>query len=91
MFTRIGLHTFTIYNTPARVSTVKLTDTEYETMVMFDDGEEIESVTTHTLAEAKKTHNKLMNKYNDLVYEGSIEKLLGADNYGQFVHTVIAC
>jgi len=91
MFTRIGLHTFTIYNTPARVSTVKLTDTEYESMVMYDDGEEIESVTTYSLEKAKATHNRLVNKYNDLVYEGSIDKLLGADNYGQFVTAVITC
>lgn len=91
MFKRIGLHTFTIHNTAARVSTVQITENMFETMVMYDDGEEIEVVTTHTLSEAKKTHNEIMNKYNDLIYENSIAKLLGAENYGQFVHTIVAC
>ena len=88
---RIGLHTFTIHNTAARISTIQITENEFETMVMYDDGDEIECITTHTLAEAKKTHNKLMNKYNDIVYNGSTAKLLGVENYGQFVHTVVAC
>lgn len=88
---RIALHTMYYYQEKAVISTVKIYG-YYETMVMWEkDGEEIESVRTYSLEEAKKTHNALVNKYNDMIYEGSINKLLGAVNYGQFVKTVKAC
>ena len=88
---RIALHTMYYYQEKAVISTVKIYG-YYETMVMWvKDGEEIESVRTYSLEEAKKTHNELVNKYNDMIYEGSINKLLGAVNYGQFVKTVKAC
>lgn len=88
---RIGLHTFNIFNTDAMISTVQLGENEFETMVMFDDGDELECIRTKNVADAKKTHNEMVNKYNDRVYEGSTAKLLGAVNYGQFVKTVVAC
>lgn len=88
---RIALHTFHFCESPAMVSTIQLCTNLFETMVMYYDGEEIECIRTHTLQEAKKTHNRLMNKYNDLCYEGSTAKLLGAANLGQFMHTVQSC
>ena len=90
MTERIALHTMVIYNTKAMISTVKIFG-EYETMVMFEDGDEIESRTSATFEEARKAHNELVRKYNDKIYEGSTAKLLGAVNLGQFVHTVKAC
>ena len=42
---RIALHTFYIYNEPAMISTVNMFGT-YETMVMMDDGDELESYRT---------------------------------------------
>lgn len=89
--TRIALHTFIFCNAPARISTVQLADNLYETMVMFDDGDELEVIQTETLAEARKTHNEVMHRWNDRLYEGSIAKLLGAANYGQFVTPVVTC
>lgn len=88
---RIALHTMYYYQEKAIISTVKIYG-YYETMVMYErDGEEIESIRTYSLDEAKATHNRLVNEYNDRIYEGSINKLLGAVNYGQFVKTVKAC
>lgn len=61
-------------------------------MIMYEeDGEELECVKSNTLEEARKTHNRIMHKYNDLIYDGSIEKCLGFANIGQFVKTVKAC
>ena len=88
--TRIALHTMFIYNNKAMISTVKIGNI-YETMVMFDDGDELESFRTDSLDEAKSTHNKLMHKYNDMIYEGSLQKHLGVANLGQFVKTVVSC
>ena len=88
---RIAMHTMYYYQEKAVISTVKIYG-YYETMVMYErDGEEIESVRTYSLEDAKATHNRLVNEYNDRIYEGSINKLLGAVNYGQFVKTVKAC
>lgn len=87
---RIALHEMVWLNTNAIISTVKLFG-RYETMVMFEDGDEIESYQSETLEEAKKTHNRLVHSWNDKLYEGSTEKLLGALNYGQFVKCIKAC
>ena len=87
---RIALHTMTYHNHEAMISTVKVFGA-YETMVMYSDGEEIEVITTATEADARAAHNRLMNKYNDLIYTGSIAQLLGVPNLGQFVRTVKAC
>lgn len=89
--TRIALHTFTFCNAPARISTVELYTNHFETMVMFDDGDEIEVFETHNLEDARRTHNEVMHRWNDRIYEGSTAKLLGAANYGQFVTAVITC
>lgn len=88
---RIGLHTFWFCNAKAMISTVQLEENLFETMVMFDDGDELECIRTHTLADAKKTHNEVMNRWNDRIYEGSTAKLLGAPNLGQFVTPVVTC
>ena len=44
---------------------------EYETMVMFEDGTELECYTSDTLEEALKIHDELVTKYNNDIYEGS--------------------
>lgn len=88
---RIGLHTFWFCNTKAMISTVQLEANLFETMVMFDDGDELECIRTNTLADAKKTHNEVMHRWNDRIYEGSTAKLLGAPNLGQFVTPVVTC
>jgi L-lactate utilization protein LutB len=88
---QIALHTFHYCNTPARVSTVQFSENCYETMVMFDDGDELECIRTYTAEDACKVHNEVMNRWNDRIYEGSTAKLLGALNLGQFMHPVITC
>lgn len=88
--TKIGRHTATFCNETIIISTVELFG-EYETMVLFEDGEELECVRSSTLEEAKKNHNLIVNKWNDKIWEGSTARLLGVPNYGQFVKTVIAC
>lgn len=89
--TAIGLHTFVYLNTTAMISTVQLEENLFETMVMFDDGDELECIRTRTLADAKKTHNEVMHRWNDRIYEGSTAKMLGAPNLGQFVTPVVTC
>lgn len=91
MFEKIGFHKFVIFRAPAIISTVKLSEDNYETMVMFEGGEEIESFHTSTIEEAKKKHDEIASKWNDKVYDGSIDKCLGVPNYGQFVVPVIDC
>ena len=88
---RIALHTFYFCNAPARVSTVQLGENLFETMVMFDDGEEIEVFRTSSLGEARAKHNETMLRWNDRLYEGSTAKLLGVANVGQFVTPVVTC
>lgn len=88
---RIGLHTCRINNAPARISTIQLCADEFETMVMFDYGEEIECFRTTNIEDARKMHNKVMRRWNDRLYEASIAKVLGFENYGQFVHPVVKC
>lgn len=89
--TRIALHTFVFCNTPTRISTVQIGKDLYETMVMFDDGDEMEVHRTTTREDARRTHNEVMHRWNDRIYEGSTAKLLGAPNYGQFVTAVVTC
>lgn len=89
--TRIALHTFTFCNHPARISTVQLYADLFETMVMFDDGDEIEVFETSTIEDARKTHNEVMHRWNDRLYDGSTAKLLGVANLGQFVTPVVTC
>lgn len=86
----IAKHTFYFCCHPAMVSTVELFG-KFETMVMYDDGEEIESAVSATLEEARKTHNALVRKYNNLIYADSFQRLIGEMNYGQFVTLVKTC
>ena len=88
---RIALHTFVFCNAPARISTVEIFAGLFETMVMFDDGDELEVHRTTTLEDARRIHNEVMHRWNDRIYEGSTAKLLGAPNYGQFVTAVVTC
>lgn len=88
---KIALHTTVYCNTTTIISTVQLTSDIFETMVLFEDGTELECIRTNTLEDAKKTHNRVMNEWNDKVYNGGIAKLLGVPNVGQFVKTEIAC
>ncbi len=91
---RIALHTFYIYGEPAMISTVNMFGT-YETIVMMEDGDELEMYRTKDIEEAKATHKKLVNKYNDRLYEGSIRgqllKAIGEPNIGQMVKCIKAC
>ena len=89
--THIALHTFIFCNSPGRISTVQIGKNLYETMVMFDDGDELEVHRTATIEDARRTHNEVMHRLNDRIYEGSTAKLLGAPNYGQFVNAVVTC
>lgn len=88
---RIGLHKMVFCNAKAIISTVKLGVNNYETMVMYEDGEEIESFRTSTESEAKAKHNETMNKWNDKIYDDSIDKCLGFSNLGQFVKPIVTC
>lgn len=90
MFEQVAKHNFRWLDTPATISTVKIYG-EYETMVMFEDGEEIESFTTYTLEDARKKHNETMRKWTVKSFEGTTADLLGVPNYGQFMHTIKAC
>ena len=81
---KIRKHEMKIYNTKAMISTAEIFG-EYETMVMFEDGDELECYTSDTLEEALKIHDELVTKYNNDIYERSTAKLLGAKNNGQFV------
>ena len=88
----IGRHTFTVFNHEAAVSTIQLEADLFETLVYFtDDGEELECHRTRTLADAKRTHNAVMNRWNDRIYNGSVAKMIGFPNIGQFMHPVITC
>lgn len=91
IYKRIGLHQMVYCNQPAIISTVQLSEHSFETMVMFNDGEEIESFRTTTLEAAKAQHNETMRHWNDRLYEGSTARFLGVQNLGQFVKTVVAC
>jgi hypothetical protein len=88
---RIGLHRFFIHGMKAHISTVQLGADLFETMVLYEDGDELECIRTHTLEDARRTHNEVMRRYNDRLYECSVQKLLGMPNLGQFVTPVVTC
>ena len=60
---RINTNTVLIDNITATVSTVKLANGNYETTVIFTDGDEIECYTTRTVTEAEQKHIEIVNKY----------------------------
>lgn len=91
MFKRIALHTFVIHRQKAMISTVQLCENLFETMVMFSiSGEELESVQTHTLDEARKTHSEIVRRYDDMLYNDSIDKCLGFPKR-QYITPVVTC
>ncbi len=73
---QIVLNKFTFCNTPAIISTVKIFG-EYETMVMYNDGEEIESFISSTQEEARQTHKETVKRWNDRMQYGTFNKCLG--------------
>lgn len=91
LFRKIGEHKMRYCGAPAMISTVELSETVFETMVMFEDGEEIESFRTNNEFDARKKHNETVQKWNDIIYSGSIERHLGFGNWGQFVKPIKMC
>lgn len=91
IYKRIALHEMVWCRRKAMISTVQISDTHFETMVMYNDGTELESFHTGTLKEARRVHNEAVMRWNDKIYEGSTAKCLGIENLGQFVKTVVAC
>lgn len=70
-------HEFIMNNARTIISTVDMGGDKYETMVLRDDGTELESYINYNKCEALSTHEKLVIKYQDFIYNNSIEKLLG--------------
>jgi len=87
---RIGLHKLHIYSATYNISTVRLPEGVYETLV-YDPktGDDLDCIRSSTLEEAKRTHVLTMRRWNDKAYEGSIDKCLHFANLGQFVKPVI--
>lgn len=89
---RIGLHRFHIHQRKAMVSTVEIEAGVFESIVMYEvEGDELECITSYDLRQAKRTHNRLIYKYNDMIYADSIHKQLGIPNIGQFLEPVVVC
>ena len=76
---RIALNTFSFCNTKTLISTVEIFG-EYETMVMFEDGEELESFTSSTEEEARATHKETVERWNKRLAGDSLNKCLGIPN-----------
>lgn len=75
--TNIIKHKMYIHCELAYISTVELYG-KYETMVLYEaDGEEIESYLSDTLQDALKIHKELEYKYEEELYENSLDKCLG--------------
>lgn len=56
-------------NTPCIISTVYIPlFNEYQTMVMFEDGEEIDSYTTYSKEEALQLHKTLVEQWKDKLF-----------------------
>lgn len=95
MFERLGLAEIFIEGKKVLISTVKISfadlPEEYETMVLYENGEDIESKHTFSRKDAVNFHNSLVHKYNDLIYKKSLAKSLGFENYGQFVNVKVSC
>ena len=71
---------------PAVISTVELCEGLFETMVMWMDGEEIESPTrTRDEAEAVLVHLETVERWREKLFEGSIAKLVGGTDASMFV------
>lgn len=92
MIKKIEEHYYFCYcNRKTIISTIDLFGEYYETMVMFEDGEELDCLRTSDLEEAKNNHKEMVRKWTDKAFEGSTAELLGVANIGQFMHTVKSC
>lgn len=74
----VAYNKFRFCNQTAIVSTVQY-DGVFETMVLYDDGLELETIRTRTLEDAKKTHAETYARWKAHAYDGSIQKLLDTD------------
>lgn len=87
---RIGLHRLKIYKAVYDISTVETPDGIFETLVWHPkSGKELEQKRYATEEEAMKGHIEIMRKWQDIAYDGSIDKVLGYENVGQFVEPVV--
>lgn len=86
---RIGLHKLYIYCQTFMISTVRLPEGVFETMVYNPDtGKELDSARTATREEAQEKHGATVKWWNDFSYNGSIDKHIGKPNKGQFVRQI---
>lgn len=89
---QIAKHTFTAFGGECIISTVKLPySAEYETMVLDPDGDDLACLRTTDLAQAKRNHNELVEKWNNELYKNSLLRLLGVPNMGQMVTAIKTC
>ena len=78
----------TYLNEKLIIDTTYLFQSYYETMVMFEDGEEIDSHRFDDFGDAITKHMELVKFWNDKIYNGSTAKLLGVENKGQFMKEI---
>ena len=77
MFEKIARHVLHAFNSLVIISTVKLAEDLFETIVMFDDGEELDCVHAHTREAACRLHESTVLRWMSTIYDGSIDKCLG--------------
>lgn len=83
---RVALHEMEYLAEPAIISTVELREGLFETIVMWEDGEEIEPpVRTRDEAEAILVHLDAVERWRGKLFEGSIAKLVGGTDASGFV------
>lgn len=83
---RIALHRMEYLGEPARVSTVRLGAGVYETLVMWDDGEEIEPpARTRDEWEALSLHMDAVERWRTRLFQGSIMQLAGGTDASALV------
>lgn len=74
---------------PAVISTVELCEGLFETMVMWEDGDEIEPpVRTRDEVEACVLHLELVERWRERLFEDSIYKYLGGTDKTVLVRAV---
>lgn len=84
----LALHKFNAFNSECLISTVKIFN-EYETMVLCEDGAELDCCRSASLEAAKEVHASFVKKWNDEVYNSSCDRFLGIVNHGQYVKPII--
>ena len=83
---RVARHEMEYLAEPAVISTVELCEGLFETIVMWEDGEEIEpSVRTRNEAEACVLHMETVERWRGKLFDGSIAKLVGGTDRSVFV------